>query len=134
VDLHGRGPQSHRVLQATRPDALVAFGSSDAGHVGPDWDEAEHEVLRWCRLVRSVGGRCDPEDLRLGPLDPPGGRGQEGEPDQGDTRGAVVVHPGAAAEARRWPAARWARVVDVLMAQGYDVVLTGSGAERSLCG
>lgn len=127
VNLHGRGPESHRVLQATRPDALVAFANAEAGHVGPDWDETEHEVLRWCRLVRSVGGHCDPEDLRLGPADPPGGRGQESGP------GEVIVHPGAAAEARRWPAARWAQVVAALAAQGHAVVLTGSEAERGLC-
>jgi ADP-heptose:LPS heptosyltransferase len=133
VNLHGRGPESHRVLQATRPDALLAFDNTDAGHIGPDWDDTEHEVLRWCRLVRSVGGHCEPGDLRLGPLDPPGGRGEEGTGTQKGGRGAVVVHPGAAAEARRWPAARWARVVGVLAARGHDVVLTGSEAERGLC-
>lgn len=121
VNLHGSGPQSHRVLQATRPDALIGFDSADADHLGPDWKDDEHEVLRWCRLVRSVGGSCGPEDLRLGPGDPPGGRAE------------VIVHPGAAAEARRWPAARWARVVSALAARGYYVVLTGSEAERDLC-
>lgn len=127
VNLHGRGPQSHRILQAARPDALIAFDSSEAGHIGPDWDEDEHEVLRWCRLAQSVGGHCEPEDLRLGPEDPPGGR----EHDDGHT--TVVVHPGAAAAARRWPASRWAAVVGALAAQGHDVVLTGSDAERDLC-
>jgi ADP-heptose:LPS heptosyltransferase len=121
VDLHGRGPQSHRVLQATRPDTLVAFDSPDADHVGPGWDDDEHEVLRWCRLVQSAGGHCEPEDLRLGPPAPDGARAE------------VIVHPGAAAEARRWPVSRWARVVDALAAQGHDVVLTGSEAERDLC-
>jgi ADP-heptose:LPS heptosyltransferase len=127
VNLHGRGPQSHRVLQATRPDALVAFDSTEAGHIGPDWDETEHEVLRWCRLVQSVGGHCDPEDLRLGPTDPLSGRSQVGG------QAEVIVHPGAAAEARRWPTARWAQVVAALTAQGHRVVLTGSEAERGLC-
>lgn len=127
VNLHGRGPQSHRVLQATRPDALIAFDNTEAGHIGPDWDETEHEVLRWCRLVESVGGHCGPEDLRLGPLDPAGRWAQD------DDRGHVVVHPGAAAAARRWPAARWAAVVAALAARGHDIVLTGSQAERALC-
>ena len=121
VNLHGRGPESHRILQATRPDALIAFDSPEARHVGPDWDETEHEVLRWCRLAQSVGGSCGPEDLRLGPGDPPGGRA------------GVIVHPGAAAAARRWPASRWAAVVAALAARGHDVVLTGSDAERALC-
>ncbi|GAA4696137.1 ADP-heptose:LPS heptosyltransferase [Promicromonospora umidemergens] len=127
VNLHGRGPESHRVLQATRPDALVAFDSRAAGHIGPDWDGSEHEVLRWCRLVQSMGGRCGPEDLRLGPTDPLGGRSQVGG------QAEVIVHPGAAAEARRWPASRWAQVVAALTAQGHRVVLTGSAAERGLC-
>ena len=127
VNLHGQGPESHRVLQATRPDALVAFASTAAGHVGPDWDESEHEVLRWCRLVQSMGGHCGPEDLRLGPTDPLGGRSQVGG------QAEVIVHPGAAAEARRWPASRWAQVVAALTAQGHRVVLTGSEAERGLC-
>jgi ADP-heptose:LPS heptosyltransferase len=109
------------VLQATRPDALIAFDSADADHLGPDWHDDEHEVLRWCRLVWSVGGPCGPEDLRLGRADPPGGRAE------------VIVHPGAAGEARRWPAARWARVVDALAARGHYVVLTGSEAEEDLC-
>ncbi|MFI9485406.1 glycosyltransferase family 9 protein [Promicromonospora sp. NPDC052451] len=126
VDLHGRGPESHRVLQATRPDALIAFDNAEAGHIGPDWDDDEHEVLRWCRLVRSVGGSCGPDDLRLRRPHPrphrPGGRGDP-----------VVVHPGAAAGARRWPAARWAEVVAALAARGHDVVLTGSPQERLLC-
>ncbi|MFD2793796.1 glycosyltransferase family 9 protein [Promicromonospora vindobonensis] len=127
VNLHGRGPQSHRVLQATRPDALVAFDNTEAGHIGPDWDETEHEVLRWCRLVQSVGGHCGPEDLRLGPSDPLSGRSEVGG------QAEVIVHPGAAAEARRWPAARWTQVVVALTAQGHRVVLTGSEAERGLC-
>ncbi|MBE1876563.1 glycosyltransferase family 9 protein [Myceligenerans pegani] len=128
VNLHGRGPQSHRALQATQPDALIAFGNPAADHPGPHWDEDEHEVLRWCRLVSGVGGRCGPEDLRLGPADPPDGHGA---PEAG--QGVIVVHPGASAGARRWPAPRWSRVVRALTAQGLDVTLTGSPAEQKLC-
>jgi ADP-heptose:LPS heptosyltransferase len=122
VNLHGRGPESHRLLQKTGPDRLVAFGCAEAGHAGPAWDPHEHEVDRWCRLVRDAGGKCDPEDLRLGPADPPGGRGRH-----------VVVHPGAASGSRRWPADRWAAVAGALAARGLPVAVTGSDAERELC-
>lgn len=40
----------------------------------PMWRADEHEVLRWCRLVRWAGGDCGPEDLRLEPPRTEGGR------------------------------------------------------------
>lgn len=118
VDLHGRGPESHRVLLATRPARLVAFGVPGL-HEGPAWDPSEHEVDRWCRLARSVGGRCDRTDLLLAPRVPRGSH--------------VVVHPGAAGADRRWPVPRFAAVVRALAAGGRTVVVTGSPGERDRC-
>lgn len=120
VNLHGRGPHSHQNLQETHPGRLVAFRCPEVGFDdGPAWRPDEHEVERWCRLVRSAGGACGPEDLRL---------------PRRDIRGRyVVVHPGAAAASRRWPAARWGSVVDALVRRDLDVVVTGTTGERELC-
>jgi ADP-heptose:LPS heptosyltransferase len=120
VNLHGRGPHSHQNLQATRPGRLVAFRCPEAGFDdGPAWKPDEHEVARWCRLVTDAGGVCGPEDLRL-----PRRR----------VRGRyVVVHPGAAAVSRRWPAGRWVSVVDALVRRDVDVIVTGTPDERELC-
>lgn len=46
--------------------------------------------------------------------------------------GYAVVHPGASAESRRWPAERFAAVADGLAAQGLQVVVSGVAAERRL--
>ena len=120
VNLHGKGPQSHRLLQALEPARLVAFRNAEAGHLdGPQWRADEHEVLRWCRLAQWAGGDCGPEDLRLLP---PSSR-----------PGHMVIHPGAASVARRWPAERWAEVAAALAAAGADVVVTGSPPEAELC-
>lgn len=121
VNLHGRGPQSHRVLLGAGPGRLIAFRHPDVPESagGPPWTPAEHEVHRWCRLLRASGIPADPARLDL-PA-PPGAPAR---------RGAVVIHPGAASAARRWPAERWAEVAAGL---GGDVVLTGSGGERALC-
>jgi hypothetical protein len=124
VNLHGRGPQSHRLLRAGEPERLVAFACPDAdpdrgpdgAGAGPPWRDDEHEVARWCRLVAWAGGECDPGDLLLG------------EP--GDRSGPVVVHPGAASGSRRWPPGRWATVAGALADQGHDVVVTGSGPQE----
>lgn len=97
VNLHGRGPQSHRALLALRPRVLVAFASAQAGVCCPPSRADEHEVDRWVRLVRSTGAECDLDDLRL-PYEPePRGR-------------TVVLHPGAASGSRRWPVDRWKAV------------------------
>ncbi|HEY0474605.1 MAG TPA: glycosyltransferase family 9 protein [Kribbella sp.] len=119
VNLHGRGPQSHLLLQASAPAELVAFDCAAACHRSTArWQVDEHDVDRWCRLVNDAGGACSVEDLRLG-VDAEPGR-------------AVVVHPGAASGARQWPVARWIRVVQELAGDGLRVVLTGS--EEELCG
>ncbi|NYI04107.1 glycosyltransferase family 9 protein [Allostreptomyces psammosilenae] len=46
--------------------------------------------------------------------------------------GHVVVHPGASAPARRWPAERCAEAVRALTAAGHRVVVTGAPGETAL--
>jgi ADP-heptose:LPS heptosyltransferase len=121
VNLHGRGPQSHRTLRGLRPGRLVAFAAD--GHDGPPWREDEHEVGRWCRLLEQHGIAADPGDLSLRPpaVAPP-------EP----ARGATLVHPGAASGSRRWPVHRWAAVVASELTVGRRVVITGGRDEIGL--
>jgi len=121
IDLHGRGPESHRLLAALAPRVLVAFACPKAGVEGPRWSPDEHEVVRWCRLVGSAGWPADPTDLRLSPP-----RRVAAVAD------AVVIHPGAAFRARRWPADRFAAVARWAVEQGWPVVFTGDGSERTL--
>lgn len=122
VNLHGGGPQSHRLLAELAPARLIAFRNADVewSARGPAWEEGEHEVHRWCRLLDEDGIRTEPSDLRLraGPV--------AHEPL------LTVVHPGAASAARRWPAERFAEVVRHEREAGRRVLLTGGEAERDL--
>jgi ADP-heptose:LPS heptosyltransferase len=124
VNLHGRGPESHRVLLATAPRRLVAFASpavpESAG--GPAWRDGEHEVRRWCRLFEAHGIAADPGRLDLAA--PPGAPPW--------ARGATVLHPGAGFAARRWPAGRWAAVARAERAGGRRVLVTGGRQETAL--
>ena len=122
VDLHGKGPLSQPVLQRLEPRRLVAFGCAEVGVEGPTWRRDEHEVRRWCRLVgEGLGVPADARDLALAP--------PEAVP---AVRHAVVVHPGAAFGARRWPANRFSAVAAELARRGGRVVVTGSPGERAL--
>jgi len=124
VDLHGRGPASHRLLQALHPGRLIAWHCPAAGYLdGPEHRLDEQEVDRWCRLVTAAGGPCSPADLLVDPTDlrPPVVTGRY-----------AVLHPGAASGCRRWPAQRFAEVGVALAADGWHVVVTGSGGERAL--
>lgn len=122
VNLHGRGPQSSRLLAATAPRRLVAFASAEAGVDGPQWRPDEHEVRRWCRLLtEGLGVPADPADLDLSvPVATPA------------VRAAVVVHPGAAFPSRCWPAERFAAVARWAAKSGLPVVVTGSADESEL--
>ncbi|HEX2411383.1 MAG TPA: glycosyltransferase family 9 protein [Solirubrobacteraceae bacterium] len=116
VNLHGRGPQSHRILLAARPGRLIAFSPS-----GVVWRAGEHEVVRWCRLLEESGIPAGPRDLRVAAPDA-----------DSPAPGATVIHPGAASEARRWLAERWAAVARAERGEGREVVVTGSAGERAL--
>ncbi len=120
VNLHGRGPQSHRLLQALAPRRLIAFAHPDVGVLGPPWRPDEHEVARWCRLLEESGIPAAPGELDMAvPAAPP------------PVRAATVVHPGAAAPGRRWPVDRFAAVAAQLAEEGHSVVVTGVPSEVS---
>jgi len=153
VNLHGSGPESHRLLLATAPERLLAFAHPDvpASAEGPPWERPaaapgpaaaaappagdpaaaaaatgaaapEHETARWCRLLAAYGIAADPGRLEL-PVRPAHLlAGLD----------ATIVHPGAASEARRWPAERWAAVARAERRRGRVVVVTGSPSERPL--
>lgn len=124
VNLHGSGPQSHRLLRSASPGRLIAFRHplEHDDPAAPTWQEEEHEIDRWCRLLRAEGVPADEQDLDVAvppPLDGIGGR--------------VVVHPGAKHGARRWPPERWAKVARTLDRWGLEPVITGSAGELALC-
>jgi len=124
VNLHGRGPASHRLLARTRPERMLAFACPDVGFPdGPQWTPDEHEVRRWCRMLAWYRIIAVPSDLMLHrPAVPP------------SACGVTIVHPGAKDPARRWPVARYAEVAQRLARAGHDVVVTGSPAEAGLAG
>ena len=122
VNLHGRGPGSHRLLAGSRPERMLAFACTGAEFFdGPQWTFDEHEVRRWCRLLAWYRIVAVPTDLFLHrPAVPP------------VVAGATVVHPGAKDPGRRWPAGRFAEVARWLERAGHHVGVTGSPAERWL--
>ncbi|GAA3879304.1 glycosyltransferase family 9 protein [Streptomyces sedi] len=115
VDLHGRDAHSLRPLLALNPGRVISYARPPA----PAWREREHERARWCRLLRGHGVPADPARIGLaGPRAP------------SPAPGAVLVHPGAEAVARRWPAERFAVVARALAADHRVLVTAGPGEER----
>jgi len=122
VDLHGNGPASHDLVRALAAPTTIMYASAAAPETaGPWWDDREHEVDRWCRLLEWHGIPADRGALRLrrpvGAAAPP-------------VRQAVILHPGAASPSRRWPPGRFAAVARALAAAGEQIVITGTRTER----
>jgi ADP-heptose:LPS heptosyltransferase len=122
IDLHGNGPESRDALAALTPRRLLAHAQPDPALPRPPvWQPDQHERERWCAFLTAYGIAADPTDLRLPPPDAPS-----------PAPGAVVVHPGAEAASRRWPAERFAGLARRLRNAGHHVVLTGGPAEDTL--
>ncbi|WP_214414380.1 glycosyltransferase family 9 protein [Sphaerisporangium fuscum] len=122
VNLHGSGPQSVEALLRTRPARLLTHAHPAFPQVtGPPWPAGVHEVTRWCAMLEWYGVPADPSDILLLPPSTLAG-----------SRGHVIVHPGAAYPARRWPPRRFAEVAAELRAAGHRVLVTGGAAERDL--
>ncbi|HEY1680401.1 MAG TPA: glycosyltransferase family 9 protein [Candidatus Tumulicola sp.] len=123
VDLHGKGPASHRLLVEARAARLVAFRTLEIPQSadGAKHDAEEHEVARWCRLLQHAGIPADPNDLDVA--------APNTTALTETARGATVVHPGASSRARCWPSERWIDVVRSERDAGRRVVITGGPDE-----
>ncbi|WP_173924174.1 glycosyltransferase family 9 protein [Agromyces sp. Marseille-P2726] len=117
VNLHGRGPESGRLLTELAPGRLLAH-APDAPE-GPEWVDGINERERWARLVSAWGIPADAADLAIA------------KPEvRSVAPGAAVVHVGAFYGARRWPVARFGTVASGLRRRGLDVVVTAGPEER----
>lgn len=144
ADLREAGYDAALVLtsfhQSPLPTALMLrlagvpyIGADSVDHPGRLLDvrhrraEGRHEAEAALDTAAAMGftpGRFD--DGRLRVLPPPAtghltGRGPY-----------VVVHPGASAPARTWPAERWRETVALLADNDHRVVVTGGPAEAAL--
>jgi lipopolysaccharide heptosyltransferase II len=94
-----------------------------------------HEVERQLDLVASIG--CDPLDSQIALRIPEDARRRIARllDENGIDRGRpwTVLHAGASAESRRYPATGFADAGDALLFEhGWQVVLTGSKAEQPI--
>lgn len=109
-------------LSRTKPQRLLTYRNPAFPELpGPQWKPEMHEVDRWCHLLESDGIAADRRNLGLVP-----------PVATTSHRDAVVVHIGAGAPARRWPADRFAAVVRHLLVQDREVVVTGDESEREI--
>jgi ADP-heptose:LPS heptosyltransferase len=130
VNLHGRGPQSTAALAALAPRRLWAHDLPDGSdRPGPPWPGRIHDAEIWCGLLRAYGVAADPDDLWWPAPDgaPAPAPGDAVSPVPG--AGAAIIHPGASAASRRWPAERFAAVARHLGSLGLRVLVTGSRDE-----
>lgn len=122
VNLHGRGPLSTADLRRTRPRRMLSHAHPDhPEYPGPSWPSDCHEVDRWCAMLEWFGIACDPEDLRM----------TSSRRSYVHT-GSVILHPGASAMSRRWPAHRYVAVAAELRKRGAEVLITGDPGEVML--
>lgn len=118
VNLHGRGPESHRVVRAARPGRALWFENPEVAESrgAPRWHAGEHEVARWCRMLSESGVPCRPHELELELVDV-------------TPSGATVIHPGAGSAARRWLPFRFAAVARAEAERGHPVMITGASED-----
>ena len=94
-----------------------------------------HEVRRQLDLVASIG--CSVADARLSfgvrEADLAAVRARLAEAGIRDGMPWVLLHPGASAPSRRYPAPHWSALIGLLAARtGMPMVVTGAAAERAL--
>lgn len=132
VNLHGRGPQSTRLVAAFAARRTASFvGDYPHLNVSVPWDAEEHEASKLLLLAAATGGVSDGDGPRLRVRD------------EDHRRAAILLrggarvplallHPGASTEEKRWPATGFGRVASGLLQRGYAVAVTGSAGERGL--
>lgn len=130
LQLHGGGATSNGVVRrlgARVTAGLRAPGAEPLDHCVP-YDFYRHETLRLLEVAALVGAPPVTLQSRLPVLDSDREEASAAVPEAGTD--LVAVHPGSTDPRRRWPAQKFARLVDELQRAGRSVVLTGTAGER----
>ncbi len=135
IQMHGSGIVTNPLtldLKATR-----TIGFFQSGQVCPDptsflpFVETEHEILRYLRLLEFVGIPASDEQMEF-PIE---------ERDRQELQALfklhglhryVCIHAGASVPSRCWSSDRFATIAEYLAQMGWQIVLTGTCAERGL--
>jgi ADP-heptose:LPS heptosyltransferase len=134
VQMHGSGELTNPLVASWGAHCIAGFhrgaGRKSAREILLPWDDREHEVRRFLRLVAEVGAPSQGEHLEF-PV-----HAQERRA-FARSFGSVAadyacIHPGARYPSRRWPADRFAAVADALADRGLQIVMTGAAEERPL--
>lgn len=136
VQLHGNGGRSNAVVAGFGAIATAGFHPADTVAPGPlylPWRSEEPEVRRWLRLIAYLGARGPLDETLDFPVAPAECESARRLLKAGSIDGPYVcLHAGARLRSRRWPLRRYALIARALRADGWSVVLTGSGSERDI--
>ncbi|WDZ86424.1 glycosyltransferase family 9 protein [Micromonospora cathayae] len=132
LQLHGGGGNSNPLVNGLGARLTAGLRAEDA----PPLDRwiryvyYQNEVLRYLEVVGLVGAPATTVVPRFPVTDADRAEARRvlGDPD----RPRVALHPGATDTRRRWPAGRFAEVARELVADGYEVLVTGTPAEQEL--
>jgi ADP-heptose:LPS heptosyltransferase len=119
ICLRTPGPELLPIVRRFDPRLFVSYRYALLEQTGmyPELDFSDHILVRWQRLLGTMGITLRDEDL-YAQLEPPA-----------NYRDFTVVHIGAGSPARLWPVERWIAVIARLNARGHRVILTGSEGE-----
>ncbi|RGC68330.1 ADP-heptose--LPS heptosyltransferase 2 [Micromonospora sp. MW-13] len=132
LQLHGGGGNSNPVVAGLGARVTAGLRAEDA----PPLDRwiryvyYQHEVLRYLEVAGLVGAPATTIVPTLAVTD--ADRAEAADVLGAPARPRVALHPGATDTRRRWPAERFAEVARVLAGDGYEVLVTGTRAEREL--
>lgn len=136
LQLHGSGRLSCRVTSLLGARVWAGFvpeRSQSLPGWRMYWPDDLPEPLRYMGLMRHIGIPDKGAWLELPLLPGESSSARSLLEETGLAPGkTVLVHPGARLPSRRWPADRFAAVIDALAAGGWDIALTGTGADSGV--
>jgi ADP-heptose:LPS heptosyltransferase len=134
LQLHGSGEVSNGFVALLGARHSVGYGprGDDRLSIVLPWVEEEPEPRRWLRLAAAAGARGDDWSLEMPITEVE--RAKALSLLRYSARGRLIgLHVGASQPARRWPAARFAALGDLLAGRhSATIVLTGSRDDRPL--